>query len=437
MKCNVLNRTIFNRDNLDILRNINSNCIDLIYLDPPFNKKKIFDAPIGSSAEGASFDDKWGRKDIKDEWVKTIEGEHTELFNILKSLEFHESHYCYLCYMAIRLVECHRILKDTGSIYLHCDTTMSHYLKLIMDCIFGMKNFRNEIVWDYKKISNTKGKKFNRRHDYILFYSKSNDYTFNHQYTEISERKKELIKAGYNTKNMNGIKYIYIYDEDIVKKKKIKLSKYDKIVTVDSTKGTLQSDIFNINNTNSQDKQYVGYPTQKPIILLEKIIITSSNEGDIVLDPFCGCATTCIAAEKLNRKWIGIDISVMAYDLVRQRLKKEVKQNLNDWGKKVNYTTKAPKYDDIGKKESGYVYIIANPLFKGKYKIGIASDPKKRLNSYQTSDPSRNFKLVYSKKTPKYKEIEKHIIKNYESKYEWVKGKLEKIIKDIENFYIL
>ena len=152
MKSNIDNRTIFCHDNLEVLQNINSNCIDLIYLDPPFNKKKMFTAPIGSSAEGASFRDWFEEKDIKDEWVKTIKEDHDKLYNFLVGVRSLDNtyNYCYLVYMAIRLIECQRILKETGSFYLHCDQTMSHYLKLLLDCVFEEKNFRNEIVWGYK-----------------------------------------------------------------------------------------------------------------------------------------------------------------------------------------------------------------------------------------------------------------------------------------------
>ena len=148
---NIKNRTIFCKDNLDILEGINSNSIDLIYLDPPFNKNKVFTAPIGTSAEGASFSDIFREEDVKDEWLKTIEEDHDELYKFLCGIKNrgNEYNFCYLCYMAIRLIECQRILKDTGSLYLHCDPTMSHYLKLLLDVIFGEKNFRNEIIWHY------------------------------------------------------------------------------------------------------------------------------------------------------------------------------------------------------------------------------------------------------------------------------------------------
>ena len=147
MSLNIKNRTIFCRDNIDVLQGINSNSIDLIYLDPPFNKKKMFTAPIGSTAEGASFKDWFREEDVKDEWVQTIKEDNIELHNFLTGIKTISSNkqylynYCYLCYMAIRLLEIRRILKDTGSVYLHCDPTMSHYLKILMDIIFGEKKF--------------------------------------------------------------------------------------------------------------------------------------------------------------------------------------------------------------------------------------------------------------------------------------------------------
>ena len=188
--CNVKNRTIFCRDNLDILKGINSNCIDLIYIDPPFNKKKVFTAPIGSSAEGASFKDIFTQEDMKEEWVQTIKEDHFAIYRLLEAVWDMESrtsyNFCYLAYMAIRLIECHRILKETGSIYLHCDPTMSHYLKILLDCIFGEKNFRNEIVWRIGWVSGFKTQKrgWIRNHDTLLYYVKStlSNNMFNKEY---------------------------------------------------------------------------------------------------------------------------------------------------------------------------------------------------------------------------------------------------------------
>ena len=149
---------------------------------PPFNKKKVFTAPIGSSAEGASFQDIFRKEDVKDEWIKTIKQDNEALYKFINGIKFIEGrtsyNFCYLTYMAIRLIECYRILKDTRSVYLHCDPTMSHYLKLLLDCIFGENNFRNEIIWFYKT-GGTSKRYFARKHDVLLFYSKSNIYIFN------------------------------------------------------------------------------------------------------------------------------------------------------------------------------------------------------------------------------------------------------------------
>ncbi|MXW07325.1 MAG: hypothetical protein F4X56_05885 [Gammaproteobacteria bacterium] len=146
--CNVKNRTIFCKDNLEILWGLNSKCVDLIYLDPPFNKNKKFTAPTGTAAEGAEFSDIFKEDDVKDEWLRTIDEDWPELYRFLNGIKGVGKPYnfAYLAYMAIRLMECERVLKTTGSIYLHCDPTMSHYLKTTLDCIFGEENFRNEII---------------------------------------------------------------------------------------------------------------------------------------------------------------------------------------------------------------------------------------------------------------------------------------------------
>ena len=420
---NIKNRTIFCKDNLDILQEINSNCIDLIYLDPPFNKKKEFTAPMGSSAEGASFRDWFMEKDVKDEWIETIKEDYDGIYQFLTNVRelssFQSSknkhylyNYCYLCYMAIRLIEMHRILKDTGSIYLHCDPTMSHYLKILMDLIFGENNFRNEIVWCYSGGGIPK-KDFPRKKDIILRYSKTNNYFFNIEYKP------------YGKHNMTGERATSLDG-----KRKLEYRKEGTPVN------DWWTDISPIINWN---KQNTGYPTQKPRELLERIIQVSSNEGDVVLDPFCGCATTCIASEKLKRQWIGIDISIKTYDLVRERLKKEVAnpENLFDYEKALNFSIKPPVRTDTngGELPRKYVYLISNEIFpKGIYKVGIAKDIDSRLNSYQTSDPERNYKLEYKQQTQYFREIESFIVQTHRYKKEWVKGNLEDIINNIKNY---
>ena len=172
MKRNVKNRTIFCKDNLEILRGFNSNSIDLIYLDPPFNKKKYFIAPVGSAAEGADFHDYFRKGDVKEEWLGLIADQYPSLHNYIQGIGDigHISNKYYLCYMAVRIIEMRRVLKDTGSLYPHCDPLMSHYLKLLLDCIFGEGNFRNEVVWHYTGGGRSKSY-FSRKHDIIFLFS--------------------------------------------------------------------------------------------------------------------------------------------------------------------------------------------------------------------------------------------------------------------------
>ena len=321
------NQTVWTGDNLDVMRGMNSDSVDLIYLDPPFNSNANYAAPIGSRAAGAAFKDTWGLDEINLAWHGLIQHDHPGLYAMLQAVrQIHgDSMMAYLIYMIPRLMEMHRLLKPTGSLYLHCDPTASHYLKLVLDSVFGEKMFRNELIWDYGKTSNSKARKFLRAHDNIFFYTNSSNFRYNPSYdAEPSPRKKQLIKAGYNTKNMNGERYLYIYDEAMVEQRGIDKSLYDHVVYVNTSVGNRHTDVFKIDHLNSQSKERTGYPTQKPLTLLKRIISASSNEGGMVLDPFCGCATTCIAAEALDRQWVGIDISPKAADLVQDRLQREL-----------------------------------------------------------------------------------------------------------------
>lgn len=196
--------------------------------------------------------------------------------------------------------------------------------------------------------------------------------------------------------------------------------------------------------------EYLGYPTQKPIALLERIVKAGSNEKDVVLDPFCGCATTCMAAEKWGRNWIGIDISHKAYELVNERIEKlyteqggstafhsllsgkRDKSGKTTFAKAI-FTTTPPRRGVDDPREQGYVYIISNDNWQGIFKVGIAKNPQARLNSYQTSDPYRAYKLLYKHKTPHYKAIEQHIHKKFKAANEWVEGDFEQIKKAIKS----
>lgn len=208
----------------------------------------------------------------------------------------------YLVYMAIRVLEMKRILKPTGSIYLHCDQTMSHYLKLLMDTIFGRKNFRNEIVWCYTGPGSPNMKQFNRKHDVIFWYSNGNEWIFNRDDIRIPHKQ-------LNT-NKTGAAIAEPLTEELKKK-------YLARGKVPETWWSQFSPVGRIK------KERVGYPTQKPLALLSRIIEASSNKGDIVFDPFCGCATTLVAADRLQRNWVGIDISDKAVELVNIRIKQD------------------------------------------------------------------------------------------------------------------
>lgn len=406
-KLNVKPRTIFCHDNLDVLRGMSSECIDLIYLDPPFNKNDIFTAPIGTTAEGAKFEDIWGEEKIKDDWVREIEQNNEHLRAFLKSVKEFSSipNYCYLVYMAIRLIEMKKLLKNTGSIYYHCDHSMSHFIRMMMDCIFGVKSFKNEIAWCYTGPSNTK-RWFPRKHDNIFYYTKTDKWVFNGHNVRVPYEK---LRTGTSKSG--------IFTENAILDKK----------------GKIVEDWWeNISPSGRLSNERTGYPTQKPLALLERIVKASSNRNDVVLDPFCGCATTCVAAERLERRWIGIDISYKAYELVKERLNKEVPADL--FRGEPNFETDPPKQSINVAREKKYVYIISNKKSKGEYKIGVTKNIGSRLNSYQIGDPDRGFKIEYKKLTPYYNEIERHIHQIFPNKYEWVQGSTDAIKAAIENW---
>ena len=321
--------TLYTNDNLFILSGLNSNLVDLIYLDPPFNSKRFYSAPIGSKAAGISFRDMWHWKDVNEAYLETLAGKYPALSKYIAPIgAIHsEAMEAYLTYMAQRIIEMYRVLKDTGSLYLHCDPTASHYLKVVMDEIFGRDNFKNEIVWHYRRWTG-KAKKFQSLHDIILFYTKSDEYTFNELFRQTTEGQIKKHTKGWdrNSVIIDGKRQaqLIIYDKDkveyAVKNGTLDLSAFARIIENDNLE-TKESDVWtDINILNSQSKERTGYPTQKPLSLLHRIIKSSSNEGDIVFDPFCGCATTCVAAQQLGRKWIGIDIEKQAANILVKRL---------------------------------------------------------------------------------------------------------------------
>lgn len=286
--------TLFTGDNLYILHGMNSESVDLIYLDPPFNSKRTYSAPIGSKAAGVSFKDMWTWADVDEYYLEKLAEKHPYLVRYIESISglHSKAMMAYITYITQRVIELHRVLKSTGSFYLHCDPTASHYLKHILDYIFGKNRFKNEIIWSYQTGGISK-KWFGRKHDVILFYAKSEDCFINLE--EVKEKRTDEVLRRLSTGNESATR---ARDEM-----------------------RLPNDVWNIQALNAMAKERTGYPTQKPLALLDKIIKASSKAGDLVLDPFCGCATTCVAAEHLGRKWIGIDIEKEAATLVMERLK--------------------------------------------------------------------------------------------------------------------
>ncbi len=302
--CNVPSRTIFEGDNLDVMRGMNDECVDLIYLDPPFNSNRNYAAPIGSKAAGAAFKDTWNLTDVDEAWHNQIADTNLPLYKVIDASQYSHSGgmKSYLIMMAVRLLEMKRILKPNGSVYLHCDPTASHHLKTLMDTVFGKENFRNEIIWSYRRWP-SKGSQYQTMHDHILFYAGKGN-VFNIEYEPPSESYLRRFKG--KTQVLDPV------------------SRTRKLVVDKPTKGLPMRDVWNLSILAGSSKERTGFPTQKPLKLLDRIIETSTNEGDIVLDPFCGCATTCIAAERLDRQWIGIDLSPLAVKLVEQRARNEL-----------------------------------------------------------------------------------------------------------------
>ncbi len=263
-------------DNLEVLPTLPSESIDLIYIDPPFFSNRNYEVIWGDASEIRSFEDRW-------------EGgiEH------------------YISWMKERVIELHQILKPTGSLYLHCDWHANAHLRIMMDEIFGPNNFRNEIVWCYSTSGRGK-REFSKKHDTILFYSKTNKYLWNDKEVKIPYSE-EYIKSHFRDKDEKGKKCRKRYDAG-----KWRIYYPDE--------GMIPNDWWIIPYVNSMAKERLGYPTQKPEALLERIIKASSNKGDVVLDAFCGCGTTLSAAQRLQRRWIGIDISPSAISLVKRRL---------------------------------------------------------------------------------------------------------------------
>ncbi len=364
-----MENTLYYGDNLDILRRyVKDESVDLIYLDPPFNSNQnynvLFKEKDGAQAASQiqAFEDTWtwGQDDeaVYAELV-TAGGKVADVMQAFRTFLGPCDMLAYLVMMAPRLVEMRRVLKPTGSIYLHCDPAASHYLKLLMDAVFGPENFRNDITWKRRHGFSSavhESNRFGNCTDTILFYAKTSQAKFTPQYNRDSKEYREYVERSFTLVDENGRRYqatsltnparrpnlIYEYKGYkppangwmITKEKMEQWDKEGRIHFPKNPNGRLRRKSFvdelkgmpiqnlwdDIEQLGAHAAERLGYPTQKPEALVERIIRASSNEGDLVLDPFCGCGTTIAAAQRLNRGWIGIDITHLAITLMKERL---------------------------------------------------------------------------------------------------------------------
>ncbi len=363
-----MNNRLYYGDNLGVLREeIHDESVDLIYLDPPFNSNRaynlLFKTPKGheSDAQITAFEDTWhwGPQAEREfhELQKQPNTDVAQMMQALRAFLGENDMMAYLTMMANRLLEIHRVLKPTGSIYLHCDPTASHYLKVVLDGVFGPERFLNEVIWK-RTSAHSSAKRYGPVHDVLLFYAKGNDYTWNAQY---KPHDAEYLETFFDQEDPDGRRWKRTdltgagirhgetgrpwHGIDITAKgrhwayRPDELDRLDKAGRIHWPKKTegmprlkqypeelpgvpLQDVFSDIRPMHNLSEERLGFPTQKPLVLLERIIQASSNDGDLVLDPFCGCGTAVHAAQKLNRKWIGIDITHLAVSLIEKRMKK-------------------------------------------------------------------------------------------------------------------
>ncbi len=326
---------------------MNSGTVDLIATDPPFNKGRDFHATPDSLAEGASFQDRWSwGDDVEGEWVDQITDDWPKVMNVINGSRqsYGDDMGAFLCFMGVRLLEMRRVLRDDGSIYLHCDPTASHYLKELMDAIFGKKKFINEIIWHYTGGGRSK-RYFSHKHDILLWYAKGDRHCFHIDEIRVPYKESSgYAKGGIVSKS--GKRYL------------------------PNPKGTPVDDVWDILIINPLASERVGYPTQKPITLYERIVKVASNPGNIVLDPFCGCATTPIAAERLGRQWVGIDLWDEAHAIVRQRMEDNL-QLLTDIPA-IHYESTPPQRTDDGQEAVPFLQVTERYAEPGGPKMSRA-----------------------------------------------------------------
>ena len=357
-------------DNLDILReNVADESVDLIYLDPPFNSNATYNVLFrertgeDSAAQITAFEDTWSwsmESEMAFQDVITDGPEKLgDLLQAMRGFLGQNDMMAYLTMMAQRMAELHRVLKPTGSIYLHCDPTASHYLKLMMDAVFGLDNFRGDLIWK-RQSAHSDARRYGSVHDTMLYYSKSNQYTWN---TSFQAYDPEYVEQYYRYSDDNGRRFMsgdlgasglqgggYEYDwKGVVRVWRVPVETMERLDNegriyytrngiprmkryLDEAKGNPVQDVWtDIQSLRSWHTERLGYPTQKPEALLERIINASSNEGDVVLDPFCGCGTAIAVAERLNRRWMGIDITHLAISLMKSRLRDTFGSDLSEY----------------------------------------------------------------------------------------------------------
>ena len=359
------------------MRGMNSETIDLIATDPPFNKGRDFHATPDSLASGAKFTDRWSwERDVHQEWVDEIQDDWPAVYEVIDAAKaaYGPDMAAFLCWLGVRLLECHRLLKPTGSLYLHIDHTAHAYVKCLLDAIFGSRNFRNSITWK-RSGGKSDANNWAVTTDQLLYYVKSGRRTWNKQYIPYREERNYRDdgdgRGGYATSPMHvprlgntesqmrwrgyspadkgnswrtptkGVMADYIRDNNLIAGwphdyptliARLEALDEENLISWsgngvprlkiygEALKGIAITDLI-VDIAMASGRERTGYPTQKPLALYERIIKASSNEGDMVLDPFCGCATTPIAAERLGREWVGIDIWDGSHGLIQDRLK--------------------------------------------------------------------------------------------------------------------
>ena len=394
---NFKNRTLYHGDNLAFLRGMNSESVHLIATDPPFNKGKDFHATPDSLAAGAKFQDRWSwANDVEQTWVDQIADDWPAVHAVIEAARvgYGQDMGAFLCFIGVRLLEMRRILADDGSLYLHIDATAHAYVKTLMDAIFGRSNFRNEVIWKrrYGSFSTVhQSNKYGVSTDTILFYAKSQETPFAPQYTFDDPQYQEYVERTFRHVDDSGRRYridnlanpaprpnlMYEYkgykpptNGWAISREKMELwdsegrlhfpqnpnGRIQRRRFLDELKGKPVQNLWDdIQMIASQSNERTGYPTQKPLALYERIIKASSSEGDVVLDPFCGCATTPIAAERLGRQWVGMDIWDGALSIVKQRME-DNRQLLTDIPV-IHYETAPPTRTDSGMEAAPFIQV--------------------------------------------------------------------------------